>query len=150
MSDSIWYNNVLLGEISYPAGNYMFKVNNRNTITRCKTCSKLTRKTPERRHWPRSGVFIVNFEHISHISSLSVFAVKFERVNTSWVSEKQAVWISIWLFPKTMALQQWNPFPTNVLLLYPLKTSKNRRFSVVFRGYRSGTLVENGLRKRNT
>ena len=32
-----------------PAGNYMFKVNNRNTRTRCKICSKLTIKTPERR-----------------------------------------------------------------------------------------------------
>ena len=31
------------------AGNYMFKVNNRNTRTRCEICSKLTIKTPERR-----------------------------------------------------------------------------------------------------
>ena len=30
-------------------------------------CSKLKIKTPERRHWRRSGVFIVNFEHISHL-----------------------------------------------------------------------------------
>ena len=29
------------------AGNYMFKVNNRNTRTRCEICSKLTMKTPE-------------------------------------------------------------------------------------------------------
>ena len=28
-----------------PVGNYMFTVNNRNTRTRCKTCSKLTIKT---------------------------------------------------------------------------------------------------------
>ena len=28
---------------------------------------KLTIKTPERRHWRHSGVFIVNFEHISHL-----------------------------------------------------------------------------------
>ena len=34
--------------------------------TRCETSSKLTKKTPKRRHWRRSGVFIVNFEHISH------------------------------------------------------------------------------------
>ena len=34
---------------SSPAGNYMFKVNNRNTRTRCEICSKLTIKTPERR-----------------------------------------------------------------------------------------------------
>ena len=30
-----------------PAGNYAFKVNNRNTKTRCEICSKLTIKTPE-------------------------------------------------------------------------------------------------------
>ena len=52
---------------AFPAGNYMFKVNNRNTRTRCEICSKLTIKTPERRQWRRSGVFIVNFEHISHL-----------------------------------------------------------------------------------
>ena len=38
-----------------------------------------------------------------------------------------------------------NSFSTNVPLLYPLKTSENWRFFDVFRGYRSGTLVENGL-----
>ena len=32
-----------------------------------KICSKLTIKTPEERHWGRSGVFIVNFEHILHL-----------------------------------------------------------------------------------
>ena len=25
------------------------------------------KKTPERRQWPRSGVFIVNFEHFPHL-----------------------------------------------------------------------------------
>ena len=45
----------------------MFKVNNRNTRRRFEICSKLTIKTPERRHWRRSGAFIVNFEHISHL-----------------------------------------------------------------------------------
>ena len=34
-----------------PTGNYMFKVNNRNTRTRCEICSKLAIKTPERHHW---------------------------------------------------------------------------------------------------
>ena len=29
--------------------------------------SKVTAKTTERRQWGRSGVFIVNFEHISHL-----------------------------------------------------------------------------------
>ena len=29
---------------------YLLKVNNRNTRKRCKICSKLTTKTPEKRH----------------------------------------------------------------------------------------------------
>ena len=49
------------------AGIYLFKVNNRNTRARCEICSKLTIKIPERRHWRRSGIFIANFEHISHL-----------------------------------------------------------------------------------
>ena len=51
----------------YVAGIYLFKVNNRSTRTMCEICSKLTLKTPERRHWRRSGVFIFNFEQISLI-----------------------------------------------------------------------------------
>ena len=43
------------------------KINNRNTRTRCEICSKLTIKTPERRHLRRSGLVFVNFEHISHL-----------------------------------------------------------------------------------
>ena len=49
-----------------PAGNYMFKVTNRNTRARCEICPKLTIKIPERRQH-RSGIFIINFEHISHL-----------------------------------------------------------------------------------
>ena len=33
----------------------------------CEICSKLIIKTPERRQWCRSGVFIVNFKQISRI-----------------------------------------------------------------------------------
>ena len=44
----------------------MFKVNNRNTRTRCEICSKLTIKTPERRYFtPYSSVSIVNFGQIN-------------------------------------------------------------------------------------
>ena len=50
------------------AGNYIFKVNKRNTRTRCEICSNLTIKTPERHQWHCSGVFIVNFEHISYLA----------------------------------------------------------------------------------
>ena len=50
----------------FPTNSYLFKVINKNTWTSCKICPKLTIKTSERRQWRRSGVFIVNFEHISH------------------------------------------------------------------------------------
>ena len=42
-------NHILFDNNYYPAGNYVFKVNNRNTGTRCEICSKLKTKTPERR-----------------------------------------------------------------------------------------------------
>ena len=34
--------------------------------------------------WRRSGLFIVNFEHISHLFS-SASIIDFEQVNVSWV-----------------------------------------------------------------
>ena len=50
-----------------PANIYLFKVSNRNISERCEICSKLTIKTPECWQWRHSGVFIVNFEYISHL-----------------------------------------------------------------------------------
>ena len=35
---------------AYPTDIYLLKVNNKNSTARCETCSKLTRKTLERRH----------------------------------------------------------------------------------------------------
>ena len=61
----------------------MFKANNRNIRTMCEICSKLTIKTPERWQCRRSGVFIANFEHISHLVSV----VNFEQVNGGWEKE---------------------------------------------------------------
>ena len=48
---------------------YLFKVNNitlEKDATYIQLTIKLTIKTPERCQWRRSGIFIVNFEHISH------------------------------------------------------------------------------------
>ena len=56
----------------YPAGIYLLKVNIRNTRARCEIYSKLTIKIPERRR-RRSGIFIVNFEHISHLVLVFLF-----------------------------------------------------------------------------
>ena len=52
---------------TFPTGTFLFKVNNRISRTRCEVYSKSTIKTPVRRQWHRSGVFIFNFEHISHL-----------------------------------------------------------------------------------
>ena len=51
----------------------MFKVSNRNTRTRCEICSKLIIKILgiviiNFEHRRRSGIFIANFEHISHLA----------------------------------------------------------------------------------
>ena len=50
-----------------PANIYLLKVNNRDTRERYEICSKITIKTLKERQWRRSGVFLVNFEHISHL-----------------------------------------------------------------------------------
>ena len=47
-------------------------------------CSKLTVKTPKRRQWRHFVVFIVNFEHISHLFS-SVSIANFEHVIAGWL-----------------------------------------------------------------
>ena len=43
-------NKGIIPERYYPANIYLLKGNNRNTRKRGKICSKLTMKTPERRH----------------------------------------------------------------------------------------------------
>ena len=52
--------------VSYPAGNYMFKVNNRNTKfnVRYVQSQQYRHQNDVRR---RSDVFIVNLEHIFHL-----------------------------------------------------------------------------------
>ena len=68
---------------TFPVKIYLLKVNNRDTTKRCKISSKLIIKTPERRHWRRSNVFIVNFEHNSHL--FLTFLLLTEHESISWV-----------------------------------------------------------------
>ena len=63
-----------------------------------------------------------------------------------FTSESKVIWCFVNVSGSKSTMQSFNPFSTNVPLLYPLKTSENLLFSGVFKGYRSGTLVENGLR----
>ena len=61
----------------------MFKLTTETLEQMFEICSKLTIKTPKRRHWRRFGVFIDNFEHISHLCSI-VFIANFKQVNAGW------------------------------------------------------------------
>ena len=75
-----------------PANNYLFKVNNRNTRKRCEICSQLTKKAPHRRQWHRSGVFIVNFEHIPYpLPVFLLLTVDYYKVSQSSVQQSQFV-----------------------------------------------------------
>ena len=61
------YVSILFCKIMFLLNMYLFKVTNTNTKKRCEICSKLTIKTLERSQWRRSGVFIINFEHIPRL-----------------------------------------------------------------------------------
>ena len=66
VSLNVWHNWLVTIKMLQlnPHDIYLLRVSNRNTRTRCEICSKLTMKT---RHWRRSGIFIGDFEHISHL-----------------------------------------------------------------------------------
>ena len=70
---------------------YLFKFNKENARKRCEVCSNLMIKTPERRHWRLSVLFIVNFEHISlFFSSISISY--FEQVIVSWEGNRKIMY----------------------------------------------------------
>ena len=72
----------------------MFKVNNENT---------------KWRHWSSSGVFIVNFEHISHFFLVFLLLL--------WTSKCQLGKLLVY------------PFQANISFLSPLETSENQGLS---------------------
>ena len=65
----------------FPDGINLFKVNNGIIRTMCETFSNLTIKTAERCQWDCSGVFIANFEYVSH-NVLVFLLITLKRVNT--------------------------------------------------------------------
>ena len=117
----------------YPAIIYLFKVNNRNARNRCEICSKLIIKTPKWRQRLRFDVFIVNFEHISHLFILLLFLTlnKYMLADNSVETTENRVFC--WVFPR---------FGLNMETYYgdfyiPRKHRKTVKFSVVFRDYRN-------------
>ena len=84
-------------KVPYPADIYLFKVNKRNTRARCEICSKLTIKTSEWYQWRRSGVFVANFEHISHHDLVFVLLTcNCQLGRRSWKSQKQPFRSVLW------------------------------------------------------
>ena len=63
----------------------------------CEICSKLTTKTPRRRHWHCSGVFIVNYKLISRLVMVFPF-FHFEKVNIRLIGDMQFWRTSLNLF----------------------------------------------------
>ena len=60
---------------SNPAGIHMFKMNQRNTRTRCEICSKLTIKTPERHYWKPFLVFKLWKSRTVDVSMPAIFLI---------------------------------------------------------------------------
>ena len=92
---------------SYPAGNYMFKVNIRNSRTGYGLCSKLTIKTPERRKMV-SIWCLYCYCYFTPFSSVSV--VNFEQVNSDWVANI----IITGLTNHTPLVSFYTPIPENI------------------------------------
>ena len=72
----IWLDTFFIG---FPASTCLFKVNNRNIRKRCEICSKLTIKTPERRHWRFAMCFASYTPIYNHEENLNLLATRYSK-----------------------------------------------------------------------
>ena len=107
-----------------PANIFLFKVSNRNIGKRCEICSKLRINTSEQSRWQRSDVFIVNFEHISHLILvlllLTLNSYTFVRFETLFIRKSK-----------------WGTFLANFSWREPLQEKNLSRKSKFFVDYHS-------------
>ena len=98
------------------------------TLEKCEICPKLTIKTPERRHWRRSGVLIINFEHISHLFLMLLLLALNKQMLPGFTSGIQKLfslshgeslvifpifhWLRIWMVLESVA---WQPTSRKVV-----------------------------------
>ena len=112
--------------LQLPSQQLHVQVNNRNTTTRCELCLQLTKKTPEQSNWCRSGVFIVNFKHISClVLVLLLFTLSrlmpagFELVQIPYFSNNMSIEINLlfcYIFHQLFDKQHCNqPFRISIL-----------------------------------
>ena len=97
----------------------------RNTRKRCETCSKFTIKTTETRQWHRFGIFIFNFEHVSHLflvfllltlTWMAINVCKFRTWMVINVCNFKYFWFSI-TAPKNMELLEKEKFKKKCLAM---------------------------------
>ena len=90
--------------------------------------------------WETQSGYLCN----SDKSSLSPCYSLFQCFPTFWSKSSKKL-ANIDDMKVNIGMKQINSFLANVPILYLLKTSKNQKFSCVFRGYKMGTLAKNGL-----
>ena len=81
----------------------------------------------------------------SEISKMELFAKIVHGFHLLTIFAKAPSQMFDWILNRPLSQFTLTTFTTNIALLYPLKISENCRLPDVFRGYRSGALVENGL-----
>ena len=91
---------------------YLFKVSYGNSRKRCEICSELVIKTPERRYWRRSGVFI---EHISQLFPLFLLLTLNEKMLTGEVLDANGyrAWLFRTLWELDLALNKFHTLSFN-------------------------------------
>ena len=81
----------------------------------------------------------------SEISKMELFAKIVHGFHLLTIFAKALSQMFDWILNRPLSQFTLTTFTTNIALLYHLKISENCRLPDVFRGYRSGALVENGL-----
>ena len=95
----------------------------------------------------RFFMFFCNFHYWLWISKWRLGKVSVEYFSVKLLQKFLSFCMSFFNKHEVTALKNFmNPFHANVPFLYTLKTSENHRFADFFRGFRNGTLTQNGLR----
>ena len=126
-----------------PAKNHLHKVNNRNTRKSYEIYSKLTVKTPERRHRSRFGVFSVNLEHISDLFLLFLQLT----LSISFVCMSFSM---SFLWALILTSRKYHEWPSVIIdrlfhSIY-LKTSRRQKINLRLTRWRRAKLNENSTR----
>ena len=112
--------------------NYVVKIPSQLTFT----CSKLIIETLGKSQWRRSGVFIVNYEHISHL--FLVFLLLTLNKNASWVVQR----------PKLISLQFFCLVIKGVITVRRKRTSAMELYCENGRGFEQLTIFAKKLHHR--